>query len=80
MVFCTGVGAVTWSPLASGILTNKYKNGIPPNSRASLKAFHYLKGKIASKPGEDGIQQHKLDELDSIAKKLGCTSAQLAIG
>ncbi len=32
-----GVGTMTWSPLACGILSGKYENGIPPNSRASLK-------------------------------------------
>lgn len=33
----TGVGAMTWSPLACGIISGKYTNGIPPCSRASLK-------------------------------------------
>ena len=32
-----GIGTMTWSPLASGILSGKYEDGIPPNSRASLK-------------------------------------------
>lgn len=33
----TGVGAMTWSPLACGIITGKYENGIPESSRASMK-------------------------------------------
>lgn len=33
----TGVGAMTWSPLACGIITGKYENGIPEASRASMK-------------------------------------------
>ena len=32
-----GIGTMAWSPLASGILTGKYEDGIPNNSRASLK-------------------------------------------
>ena len=33
----TGVGAMTWSPLACGIISGKYENGIPETSRASMK-------------------------------------------
>ncbi|KAL0168349.1 hypothetical protein M9458_036571, partial [Cirrhinus mrigala] len=32
-----GVGAMTWSPLACGIITGKYENGIPESSRAAMK-------------------------------------------
>nr|XP_032643307.1 voltage-gated potassium channel subunit beta-1 isoform X4 [Chelonoidis abingdonii] len=34
-----GVGAMTWSPLACGIISGKYGNGVPESSRASLKVF-----------------------------------------
>lgn len=35
--FLLGVGVVSWSPLACGIITGKYENGIPESSRASMK-------------------------------------------
>jgi len=39
-MFCSaGVGVVSWSPLACGIITGKYENGIPESSRASLKVL-----------------------------------------
>lgn len=34
-----GVGAMTWSPLACGIISGKYGNGVPESSRAALKVF-----------------------------------------
>lgn len=37
LVHYAGIGAMTWSPLACGIISGKYNNGIPPYSRASLK-------------------------------------------
>lgn len=36
----SGVGAMTWSPLACGIISGKYDSGVPPYSRASLKVTH----------------------------------------
>ncbi|CAL8372991.1 unnamed protein product [Gadus morhua 'NCC'] len=49
-----GVGAMTWSPLACGIISGKYENGIPETSRASMKSYQWLKEKIVS---EDGRKQ-----------------------
>uniref|UniRef100_A0A8B9FPR5 Voltage-gated potassium channel subunit beta-2 n=1 Tax=Amazona collaria TaxID=241587 RepID=A0A8B9FPR5_9PSIT len=72
-----GVGAVTWSPLACGIVSGKYDGGIPPYSRASLKGYQWLKDKILSEEGRR--QQAKLKELQAIAERLGCTLPQLAI-
>uniref|UniRef100_A0A8C6T4P3 Voltage-gated potassium channel subunit beta-1 n=1 Tax=Neogobius melanostomus TaxID=47308 RepID=A0A8C6T4P3_9GOBI len=72
-----GVGAMTWSPLACGIITGKYENGIPESSRASMKSYQWLKEKIASEDGRK--QQAKLKELNHIAEKLGCTLPQLAV-
>uniref|UniRef100_A0A4W5JMP9 Uncharacterized protein n=1 Tax=Hucho hucho TaxID=62062 RepID=A0A4W5JMP9_9TELE len=74
----TGVGAMTWSPLACGIITGKYQNGIPETSRASMKSYQWLKEKIVSEDGRK--QQAKLKELGHIAEKLGCTLPQLAVG
>lgn len=70
----TGLGLTTWSPLASGVLSGKYANGIPAGSRLSLEGFGWLKDK--------SLVPAKLDaaaRLAPIAKELGATSAQLAI-
>uniref|UniRef100_A0A8C6PTG5 Voltage-gated potassium channel subunit beta-1 n=1 Tax=Nothobranchius furzeri TaxID=105023 RepID=A0A8C6PTG5_NOTFU len=72
-----GVGVVSWSPLACGIITGKYENGIPESSRAAMKPYQWLKEKITSEEGKK--QQAKLKELTHIAEKLGCTLPQLAI-
>uniref|UniRef100_H2SZI8 Potassium voltage-gated channel subfamily A regulatory beta subunit 1 n=1 Tax=Takifugu rubripes TaxID=31033 RepID=H2SZI8_TAKRU len=72
-----GVGAMTWSPLACGIITGKYENGIPESSRASMKSYQWLKEKIVSEDGRK--QQAKLKELNHITEKLGCTLPQLAV-
>uniref|UniRef100_A0A8C9ZXM1 Voltage-gated potassium channel subunit beta-1 n=1 Tax=Sander lucioperca TaxID=283035 RepID=A0A8C9ZXM1_SANLU len=72
-----GVGAMTWSPLACGIITGKYENGIPESSRASMKSYQWLKEKIVSEDGRK--QQAKLKELNHIAEKLVCTLPQLAV-
>ncbi|XP_053728316.1 voltage-gated potassium channel subunit beta-1a isoform X3 [Synchiropus splendidus] len=72
-----GVGAMTWSPLACGIITGKYEDGIPESSRASMKSYQWLKEKIVSEDGRK--QQAKLKELNHIAEKVGCTLPQLAV-
>src|SRR3954471_7230091 len=41
-----GLGLTTWSPLASGLLTGKYADGIPEGSRASLPGYEWLKGML----------------------------------
>nr|KAG5702509.1 hypothetical protein BaRGS_015141 [Batillaria attramentaria] len=75
-----GLGTVTWSPLACGILSGKYDDGVPIYSRAALKArgYTWLKDKILSEEGRR--QQAKLREVAAIADRLGCSLAQLAIG
>ncbi|TNN36448.1 Voltage-gated potassium channel subunit beta-1 [Liparis tanakae] len=72
-----GVGVVSWSPLAGGIITGKYENGVPECSRASMKPYQWLREKIMSEDGRK--QQAKLKELTHIAEKLGCTLPQIAI-
>jgi len=69
-----GYGSTTWSPLASGLLTGKYDNGIPQNSRGALKGYGWLKGRLTD---QDNLA--KVRALEPIAKELSCTSAQLAI-
>jgi voltage-dependent potassium channel beta subunit len=68
-----GIGLTTWSPLASGILTGKYNNGIPEGTRASLDSMAWLQEHIT----KERITKVKL--LQSIADDLSITTAQLAI-
>ncbi len=69
-----GYGATIWSPLASGLLSGKYNNGIPKGSRGALKGYDWLKGHLT-----DGKKLAKVAALAPIAKELGCTMSQLAL-
>ncbi|MQC26605.1 MAG: aldo/keto reductase [Chloroflexi bacterium] len=68
-----GLGLTIWSPLASGILTGKYNDGIPEGSRASLENMGFIKDRIT----EDKLA--KVRRLAEIAGDLGISTAQLAI-
>jgi aryl-alcohol dehydrogenase-like predicted oxidoreductase len=68
-----GIGLTTWSPLASGILTGKYNDGIPEGSRASLESMAWLKNHITQE------RIAKVILLKDVADELGVTTAQLAI-
>lgn len=69
-----GYGTTIWSPLASGMLTGKYLKGIPKDSRANLKGYHWLHKDVTDKD-----RLAKVRALQPIAKSLGCTLSQLAI-
>jgi voltage-dependent potassium channel beta subunit len=69
-----GYGTTTWSPLASGVLSGKYNDGIPKGSRLDLPNMAWLK-EHALVPGR--IDKVRL--LAEIARGMGCTTAQLAI-
>lgn len=69
-----GLGTTTWSPLASGLLTGKYNNGIPKDSRGALKGYGWLKDQLT-----DAASLEKVRALGKIAKELDCTLAQFAI-
>ncbi len=69
-----GYGATTFSPLASGMLTGKYNNGIPTDSRGALKGYEWLRGNLT-----DANAIAKVKALQPVADELGCTLAQLAI-
>lgn len=69
-----GLGTTTWSPLASGLLTGKYNDGVPSNSRAALPGYGWLKERVLA---PQNIA--KVKELEPIAKKLGCSMTQLAL-
>jgi voltage-dependent potassium channel beta subunit len=73
-----GLGTTIWSPLASGILTGKYNNGIPEDSRATLKGYEWLKNDIIlSESGQRNIA--KVRQLTPIAEELGTTTTRLAL-
>ncbi|XP_024655572.2 voltage-gated potassium channel subunit beta-3 isoform X2 [Maylandia zebra] len=72
-----GVGAMTWSPLACGLLTGKYNEGVPESSRAAMKGYAWLKERLCSDEGKK--QLSKIKELHLLADRLNCTAAQLAI-
>jgi len=71
-----GTGTTTWSPLASGLLTGKYKGGLPEGTRASLKDYDWLKERLAQEGKERGEQVQKLEK---IAKDLGLSLAVFAV-
>lgn len=69
-----GYGTTIWSPLASGLLTGKYNQGVPQGSRASLPGYEWL-AKTMLRP--EAIE--KARQLQPIADDLGCTMAQMAL-
>lgn len=69
-----GLGTTTWSPLAGGLLTGKYVDGIPEDSRASLEGHDYLKDKL-----DDESVITVIKGVVAIAKELDCSPAQFAL-
>jgi voltage-dependent potassium channel beta subunit len=69
-----GLGLTTWSPLASGLLTGKYRAGIPAGSRGALESTAWLRDGLT-----DAKKNAAVAALEPIAAELGCTLAQLAI-
>lgn len=69
-----GLGTTIWSPLASGLLSGKYNNGIPENSRLALPEMSWLKDKIFT---DDKLK--KVTQLSELAKELDVSMASLSI-
>ena len=69
-----GLGLTTWSPLASGLLTGKYRQGIPQNSRGALEGMGFLVDDLT-----DSAKNAAVTQLDAVASDLGCSLSQLAI-
>ncbi|MBI1814293.1 MAG: aldo/keto reductase [Deltaproteobacteria bacterium] len=69
-----GYGTTIWSPLASGLLTGKYNDGVPTDSRAALQGYEWLKETVITPE-----RVAKVKQLRPIAGDLGCSQAQLAL-
>ncbi len=69
-----GYGATTWSPLASGLLTGKYNDGIPADSRGSLPGYEWLRDSLT-----DEQRLAKVRALQPLADEIDVTLAQMAI-
>lgn len=69
-----GLGTTIWSPLASGLLTGKYNDGVPADSRATLKGYEWLKPHIT-----DPARIEIVKRLVPIAGDLGVSLAQMAL-
>ncbi len=69
-----GYGTTTWSPLASGLLSGKYNNGVPKDSRGALPGYDWLKGHLT-----DQKKLAKVAALVPVAKEVGCSMSQLAL-
>jgi voltage-dependent potassium channel beta subunit len=69
-----GLGTTIWSPLASGLLTGKYADGVPEDSRGALEGYEWLRDRLTDEQKNAAVL-----ELKTIADELDCTLAQLAI-
>lgn len=69
-----GYGTTTWSPLASGLLTGKYSQGIPEGSRGALEGYDWLHDDLTN-----AEKLAKVAALEPLAKELDCTLSQLAL-
>jgi voltage-dependent potassium channel beta subunit len=69
-----GLGTTTWSPLASGLLTGKYLNGVPEGSRATLPCYEWLKGMLT-----DEARNKKVADLKVIADELDVSLTQFSL-
>jgi voltage-dependent potassium channel beta subunit len=69
-----GLGTTIWSPLGSGLLTGKYNDGIPDDSRLATEGYEWLQDQVLV---EERLE--KVAMLSDVADDLGCTTAQLAL-
>ena len=69
-----GLGLTTWSPLASGLLSGKYRNGVPPDSRAGVPGMGFLLQELT-----DAAKNSAVTQLEVIATELACSLSQLSI-
>lgn len=72
-----GLGITSWSPLAGGLLTGKYNDGVPAGTRATLEGYEWLGSRFTGDEARGQIE--RVRRLEPIARSLGCTMAQLAL-
>ncbi|MBB3915585.1 MULTISPECIES: potassium channel beta subunit family protein [Rhizobium] len=72
-----GLGTTIWSPLASGVLTGKYNNGVPDDSRMNLPGYEWLKEKWTSDAGRAQLAQ--VAKLADLAGQIGISITHLAL-
>ncbi len=72
-----GLGTTIWSPLASGLLTGKYNDGIPEGTRVTLPGYEWLRERLEEKETQQNLE--KVRQLMPIAAELDCSLAQLAL-
>ncbi|MGO7376385.1 potassium channel beta subunit family protein [Rhizobium ruizarguesonis] len=72
-----GLGTTIWSPLASGVLTGKYNNGVPADSRMNLPGYEWLKEKWSSDAGRAQLRQ--VGELAKLTDEIGMSITHLAL-
>lgn len=70
----TGIGSTTWSPLASGLLTGKYKAGIPADSRGALEGYDWLHEQLT-----DVDRLAKVAALEPLAEQMGASLSQFSL-
>ncbi len=71
------LGLTVWSPLASGLLTGKYDDGVPEGTRVSMEGYEFLKQRLESERGAQ--ERATVKALKPIADELGVSRAQLAL-
>ncbi|WP_103665338.1 potassium channel beta subunit family protein [Gracilimonas amylolytica] len=73
-----GLGTTIWSPLASGLLTGKYNDGIPEGSRLDLEKYSWLRKQLLET--EEGKEKlRKVEKLAKVSDDLGVPMPQLAL-
>ncbi len=76
-VYDLGLGTTIWSPLASGLLTGKYNDGVPQDSRMALPGYEWLKDMVNSDAGKAKLE--KVKALAKIAGDAGLTVTNMAL-
>jgi len=72
-----GLGTTIWSPLASGLLTGKYNQGMPEGTRATLEGYEWLRNRFEDEEAVKNIA--KVGKMMDIADELGVSMAQMAL-
>ena len=72
-----GLGTTIWSPLSSGLLTGKYMDGMPDDTRTSLESYKFIKENFES----EGFQKkhEKVRELDALSKEIEIPLVNMAL-